>query len=133
MTPEDELRLAKERAVEIAKRRQTSTPPTTEEIRQYTGNPGTALTRQTDESLSSTRDAQGGWNATPPQTKTSSNSIMNCFQSTPESCGASTNPRGEHHTKKASLHKPAFIGFTTHTYSSKRLALLRLPHTSPHT
>ena len=52
-------------------------PPTTEEMRQYTGNPGTALTRHTDESLSSTRDAQGGLNATPPQTRAFSNGIMN--------------------------------------------------------
>ena len=36
----------------------------------------------------------------PPQTKTSSSSIMNCFQHTPESCGALINPRGEPHTKK---------------------------------
>ncbi len=32
---------------------------------------------------SSSRDVQGGWNETPPQTKSSSNSIMNCFQHTP--------------------------------------------------
>ena len=49
----------------------------------------------------------GGWNETPPQTKTSNNNIMNCFQHTPGSCGALINPRGEHHTKKASLHKHA--------------------------
>ena len=69
---------------------------------------------------------RGGWNETPPQTKASSYSIMNCFQHTPESCGAFHNPHGEHHTKKAFLHKHALTGFTTHAYSFKRLALLRL-------
>ena len=49
MTPEDKRRLAEQRAAEIAKSGgQTSTPPTTEEIKQYTGNPGTAPTRHTD-------------------------------------------------------------------------------------
>ena len=38
--------------------------------------------------------ALGVWNETPPQTKTSSSSIMNCFQHTPESCGALHNPCG---------------------------------------
>ena len=33
--------------------------------------------------------------------------VLNCFQHTPGSCGALINPRGEHHTKKASLHKHA--------------------------
>ena len=47
VTPEDKQRLAEQRAAEIAKRR-TSTSPTTEEIRQYTGSPGTAPTRHTD-------------------------------------------------------------------------------------
>ena len=63
-----------------------------------------------------------------------------------------TTPAGEHHTKKASLHKHALKGFTTHAelelelmlsqmaqkpmllgeaYSFKRLGLLRLPRTSP--
>ena len=49
----------------------------------------------------------GGWNETPPQTNTSSNNIIQCFQHTPESFGALINPRGEHHTKQASLHKRA--------------------------
>ena len=46
--PEDKQRLADQPTAEIAKRRRTSTPPTTEEIRQYTGSPGTAPTRHTD-------------------------------------------------------------------------------------
>ena len=42
-----------------------------------------------------------------------------------------TTPAGEHHTNKAFLYKHASTGFTTHAYSFKRLALLRLPDTSP--
>ena len=68
---------------------------------------------------------------TPPQTKTSSSSIMNCFQHTPESCGALHTPAGEHPTKKAFLHKHALTGFTTHAYLFKRLALPRLPQHLP--
>ena len=74
---------------------------------------------------------QGGWNETPPQTKSSSYGIMNCFQHTPESCGALINPLGEHRTKKAPLHKHALTGFTAHAYSFKRLARLPLPNTPP--
>ena len=72
----------------------TSTPPTTEEIRQCTGSPGTAPTRHTDANPFADPGRTGGWNETPPQTKSSSNSIMNCFQHTPESCGALHNPCG---------------------------------------
>ena len=75
---------------------------------------------------------------TPPQTKTktSSSSFMNCFQHTlgythRGHAVPCTTPAGEHHTNKAFLHKHALTGFTTHAYSFKRLALLRLPHTSP--
>ena len=64
------------------------------------------------------------------QTKTSSNNIMNCFQHTPEPCGALINPRGEHHTKKASPQTTPSKA-STHAYSFKRLAPLRLPLTSP--
>ena len=34
---------------------------------------------------------------------------MNCFQHTPESCGALINPRREHHSKKALLHKHKLV------------------------
>ncbi len=72
----------------------TSTPPTTEETRQYTG--ALAVRRPVTRMRipSPTRDVQGGWKETPPQTKTSSSSIMNCFQHTPGSCGALHNPCG---------------------------------------
>ncbi len=63
------------------------------------------------------------------QTKSSSSKIMSYFPYTPESCGALINPRGERHTKKEFLDKRALIGFPTHAYSYKRLALLRLYHT----
>jgi hypothetical protein len=42
-----------------------------------------------------------------------------------------TTPAGEHHTKKAFLHKHSLTGFTAHAYSFKCLALPRLPSTSP--
>ncbi len=44
VTPEDKQRLAEQRAAGG----KTSTPPKTEEIRQYTGSPGTAPARYTD-------------------------------------------------------------------------------------
>jgi len=81
----------------------TSTPPTTEETRQYTGSPGTAPTRHTDANPFVDPGRAG---ETPPQTKTSSTNIMNCFQH-------------------------ALTGFTTHAYSLKRLALPRLPQPPP--
>ena len=56
---------------------------------------------------------------------------MGCFQHTAESFGALHNPCGGAPHKKAFLHKHALTGFTTHTYSFKRLALLRLPQHLP--
>ena len=54
---------------------------------------------------------------TPPQTKTSSSSIMNCFQHTPESCGALHNPCGgaphkesiSPQTRPNRLHNPRLL------------------------
>ena len=48
--------------------------------------------------------------------------ISSSSSSGPGSCGALFNPRGEHHTKKASLHKHAIIGITTPACSFKRIA-----------
>ena len=66
--------------------------PTAKSKDSNTGNPSTSPTRHTDANPFVDPGRAGGWNETTPQTKTSNNSIMNCFQHTPESCGALINP-----------------------------------------
>jgi len=62
VTPEDKLRLAEQRTPKLPSGGRTSTPSTTEEIRQYTGNPGTAPTLHTDANpFVDPRRAGAGW------------------------------------------------------------------------
>ena len=73
--------------------------------------PGTAPTRHTDANPFVDPGRAGGWNEIPPQTETSSSSIMNFFQHTPESCGALHNPCGGAPHK----HKESISHFSTNT------------------
>ncbi len=76
MTPEDKqrswLKCARPRSPSGER---TSTPPTTEEIRQYTGSPGTTPARHTDANPFVDPGHAGGWNEAPSQTKSSSSSL----------------------------------------------------------
>ena len=79
-----------------------------------------------------------GWNEMPPQTQVSFKHIMNCFQHTPESCGALHSPCGGAPQQRGPLTlqtqtRPNRLHTTTHP--PKRLAHPRspIPPLSQHT
>ena len=103
----------------------TSTPTTTEEIRQYTGSPSTAPTRHTDANpFVDPGRALGGGMKHRHKPKLSSNSIMNCFQHTPGSCGALHSPCG------GAPHKESISPQTRPNRLHSRRLIIKAPYTS---